>query len=307
MLHVSSKKYIKEILRRYQEKFGTIPKQNIPIPTKSHPELDDSPFLDIIGHKEYQHIVGVCQWLVVAGRMDINYAVSSLSRFAAAPRHGHLDLARHLLGYLKKYTERGYMINPRDPNIPTQYENVEVKQDFGNQYQYFIEDVDPRFPEPLLPELSINIFVDSDHAHDKTTGRSITGILAMVGSTPTVWLSKRNGAVLTSTYGAEFTALKRAVEEAVTIRYHLRSSGVRVQQATNIWVDNMSVVLSSTNPGSPLNKKNVALAYHFVREHAANEVISIRKIQSTHNYADAFTKALDSTSFHNFFQQILCN
>jgi len=199
------------------------------------------------------------------------------------------------------------MINPRAPNIPTQYENVEIKQDFGNQYQYFIEDVDPRFPEPLLPELSVNIFVDSDHAHDKPTGRSITGILAMVGSTPTVWLSKRQGAVQTSTYGAEFAALKRAVEEAVNIRYHLRSSGVRVQQATNIWVDNMSVVLSSTNPGSPLNKKNVALAYHFVREHAANEVVSIRKIQSTHNYADAFTKALDSTSFHTFFQQILCN
>jgi len=199
------------------------------------------------------------------------------------------------------------VINPVEPDIPTQYQHVAVEQDFGNQYQYFNEDIDPRFPQPILPELQINIFVDADHAHDKTTGRSITGLLAMVGCTPTIWSSKRQGAIQTSTYGAEFTALKKAVEEAVTIRYHLRSLGVRVQQETNIWVDNMSVVLSSTNPGSPLNKKNVALAYHFVREHAANNVISIRKIQSAHNYADAFTKALDSTSFHSFFQQLLCN
>jgi hypothetical protein len=102
MIHISSRKYTREVLRRYQDKFGSIPKQNTPMPTKAHPELDDSPILDLAGHREYQHIVGICQWLIVAGRMDINYAISSLSRFAAAPRHGHLDLARHTLGYLKK-------------------------------------------------------------------------------------------------------------------------------------------------------------------------------------------------------------
>jgi hypothetical protein len=64
-------------------------------------------------------------------------------------------------------------------------------------------------------------------------------------------------------YGAEFTALKVGVEEAVTLRYHLRSRGVKISKATPIWVDNMAVVLNATKPGSAWNKKSIALAYLF--------------------------------------------
>jgi hypothetical protein len=152
-LHILSKKYVSEALRSYQLKHGDIRKENIPMSPKEHPELDDSPLLNADGIKEYQHIIGVCQWLVVAGRFDINYAVSSLSRFAAAPHEGHLLFARKIFGYLREYPNKGYTVNPESPKISSQYETVSLKQDFGGQYHYFKEDIDPRFPEPLLKEL----------------------------------------------------------------------------------------------------------------------------------------------------------
>lgn len=274
---------------------------------KSHPELDDSKMLSPDDVKQYQHIIGVCQWLVVAGRFDLSYAVSSLSRFSSAPREGHLECARKIFGYLRKYPSRGYIINPSPPIFDLEYQSIELQQDFGGQYHYFKEDLDPRFPEPLLKELEINMFCDSDHGHDKVTGRSITGLIAFVGSTPILWDSKRQNCVQTSTFGAEFTALKRAVEKVVMIRYHLRSMGVKVSCPTSIWVDNMAVILNATNPGSTLNKKHVALAYHFVREHVANSIIDVRKIGSLDNFADPFTKALNSTEFHDFFYEIQQN
>ena len=83
--------------------------------------------------------------------------------------------------------------------------------------------------------------------------------------------------------------------------------GVVVNKPTPIWVDNLGVVLNASNPGSTLNKKHIALAYHFVREHVANDVIEIRKIDSKDNYADPFTKALDSKSFHSFFYEVQSN
>ena len=129
----------------------------------------------------------------------------------------------------------------------------------------------------------------------------------MVGSTPIIWESKRQTSVQTSTFGAEFTALKKAVEKSIMLRYHLRSMGVKVNNNTKIWVDNMAVILNATNPGSTLNKKHVALAYHFVREHVANKVISIMKIDSAYNYADPFTKSLNSTEFHDFFYELQSN
>ena len=306
-VHVSSKKYVTEILRRFQEKYGTLKKENIPMSPKIHPELDSSDLLDDAGIAQYQHIIGVCQWLVVAGRFDINFAVASLSRFSVAPRKGHLDLARKIFGYLKKYPKRGYVINPEPPKIATEYQQVEMKKDFGNQYHYFTEDIDPRFPDPILPELDINLFCDSDHGHDKVTGRSITGIVGFVGSTPVIWQSKRQSSVQTSTYGAEFVALKKAVEEVVNLRYHLRSMGVKVSKPTPIFVDNSGVVISASDPGSTLNKKCVALSYHFVREHAANDVVEIRKIDSSDNFADPFTKSLNSSEHHGFFYELMRN
>jgi hypothetical protein len=306
-LHVSNKTYIKEVLRKYQEDHRTLQKKNVPMSSNAHPELDSSEPLDEDGIRQYQKIIGIGQWLVVAGRFDINYAISSLSRYAAAPRKGHLEMAEEVLGYLKKYPARGYVINPKPPSIDPRYETVKLKENFGGQYQYFTEDLDPKFPEALVPEMDINLFVDANHAHDKVTGRSVTGLLCFVGSTPVLWKSKRQASVQTSTFGAEFTALKKAVEEAITLRYYLRSMGICVTKPTPVFVDNMGVVLNASNPGSTLNKKSVALSYHFVREHVANLVIEIRKIDSTDNYADPFTKALTSGDHHDFFYEVMCN
>ena len=35
-----------------------------------------------------------------------------------------------------------------------------MKYDYGNQYENFSEDIDEQFPEPLLDELVIHVFVD---------------------------------------------------------------------------------------------------------------------------------------------------
>ena len=64
--------------------------------------------------------------------MDITFAVSYLSIFSTKPREGHFKRALKILGYLKKYPKKGYVIDPRPP-----IENLEFKDvipDFGNQY-----------------------------------------------------------------------------------------------------------------------------------------------------------------------------
>jgi hypothetical protein len=218
---VSNKTYINQVIDKYQKDHRALPKKNIPMSPNAHPELDTSEPLDEEGTRQYQKIIGIGQWLVVAGRFDINFAISSLSRYASAPRKGHLAMAEDVLGYLKKYPNKGYVINSKPPSIDPQYETVKLKEDFGGQYKYFHEDLDPRFPPPPVPEMDINIFVDANHAHDKMTGRSITGLFCFVGSTPVLWKSQRQASVQTSTFGAEFTALKKAVEQTITIRFYL--------------------------------------------------------------------------------------
>jgi hypothetical protein len=77
--------------------------------------------------------------------------------------------------------------------------------------------------------------VDSDHAHDQATRKSITGIVIFVGRTPVFFFSKRQGAISTSTYGAELCAMKTAVEELIAVRYMLGCLGVEVLHASLIF------------------------------------------------------------------------
>ena len=69
--------------------------------------------------------------------------------------------------------------------------------------------------------LDTTILVDADYGYDKKTGCSVTGLILLLGSTPVLWISKRQGAITCSTYHAEFSALFTVAEKAVTIRYLL--------------------------------------------------------------------------------------
>ena len=76
---------------------------------------------------------------------------------------------------------------------------------------------------------------------------------------------------------------------------------------TIICEDNMSVVLSSSNPRSTLQHKSMALSCHYVREHVSGEVVEIRKVGSDQNLSDTLTKGLDSNGFHNCIMPIMFN
>eukprot|EP00957_Ditylum_brightwellii_P006183 468066-Ditylum_brightwellii.AAC.1 len=98
------------------------------------------------------------------------------------------------------------------------------------------------------------------------TRRSITRLIIFVGRTPVMHQSKRQGAVETSTYGAEFIVMKTAMEEVMVLRYMVRCLGVKVSKPTCILGDNRSVIINSTVSSSLLKKKHVVISYHMARE-----------------------------------------
>ena len=168
-------------------------KENLPHSHNGHPENDDSPLLNEQGITKFQRIIGVCQWVSISARMDITFAVLSLSRFAAKPREGHFRRALKILGYLKKYPKKGYIIDPRSTIVNVKYQDV--VPDFGNQYEKINEEMDEQLPKQLMDELPVVIFVDSNHGHDLVTGKSIIGLIVFVRRTPISYVSKRQSTV----------------------------------------------------------------------------------------------------------------
>jgi hypothetical protein len=99
---IGRKKYLKEAITRVKGMFGNLKKYNNPSETGDHPECDTSMVLNDDRHRKYQMLIGMLVWLVRIGRIYVAHAASSLSRFTACPRKGHLKRVLRIFGYLKK-------------------------------------------------------------------------------------------------------------------------------------------------------------------------------------------------------------
>eukprot|EP00957_Ditylum_brightwellii_P200538 15288252-Ditylum_brightwellii.AAC.1 len=211
---IRCKKYIVEAVGCVERIFGKLTKHDTPMVARDHPEMDYSKVSTNKEHQKYQ--------------MSI---VSYLACFVACPRKGHLEQSLYVFGYLKKKPNRQIRVDARDlivVNNGTKGQlHVDVSAKLWEQYPEAEKVLDDKVPKPLFQELAITAYVDSDHVHDKVTWQSITGLIIFLGRTPVQYQSKQQGAVETSTYGAEFMAIKTVVDEVMAVRYMLRCLGVK--------------------------------------------------------------------------------
>jgi len=140
--------------------------------------------------------------------------------------------------------------------------------------------------------MRLTCYVDADHARDKVTRRSVTGIILMVNNTPVTWISKRQKTVETSTYGSELVASRIAVDLLIEWRYKLRMLGIPIEDQSWLVGDNMAVILNTTLPSSSIKKKHLACNYHRVREAIAGGFLIFGHIDTKLNLADMCTKPL---------------
>jgi hypothetical protein len=133
----------------------------------------------------------------------------------------------------------------------------------------------------------------------------MTGALLLVNNTPLQWLSKRQPTVEISTYGSELIATRIAVDMIVEVRYKLRMLGVPISGSSLLLGDNMSVVLNTTIPGSPLKKKHLGCAYNRVREAIAAGIVDYAHVESKSNIADILTKPLPNQQFRELADKYL--
>jgi hypothetical protein len=121
-------------------------------------------------------------------------------------------------------------------------------------------------PKPRGKSMSTHCFVDANHAGDAETRRSQTGMLLSDNSAPVIWFSKRQNSVEASTFGSEFTAMKKAFEMTEALRCKLWMFGVPTDGATNVFCDDGAVCVNATKPESTLLKKHHSIACHCCRE-----------------------------------------
>ena len=295
----SSASYIKESLEQLREdgeagKHAGIRGEKTPFCDEYQPELDESPTLSFDGKKLYQRAVGMAQWIVHGlGRFDIAYATSQLSRFTNAPRENHYSAIMRVFGYLQSYPKLSIAIDPLPPTGTHEY-NSEMRKDMKSEYKDSVEERSINAPIPCFQPLTTTCFVDAGHGGDQGTRRSITGVLLFVGRTVVLGKSKMQPAVQSSTFSAEFMALRTATELILGLRFLLRSLGVPVNEPTKTYGDNEASIHNATRFTACLKRKHNAISYLRVRECVAAGVIDLVHLSTELNYADQLTKGLSA-------------
>jgi hypothetical protein len=305
---MSSVKYVQSAIATVELELGRMDKRlngkaSSPVASGYRPELDVSPLLDADRANYYQNLIGILRWAVELGRIDIHVAVAMLSRYLVQPRLGHLEQVFHIFAYLKKHLEKSTMVF--DDKIPTINQAGFKECDWKDFYQDAQEAIPLNAPVARGNAVEMHAFVDADHAGDRITRRSQTGIIIFMNSAPIVWFSKRQNTVETSTFGSEFVALKVCTEMIEGLRYKLRMFGIPIDGPTSVYCDNQAVVLNTTVPEAQLKKKHNAIAYHRVREAVAAGTIQITWEDTHTNVADMFTKLLPANVLSDLVKKVL--
>jgi hypothetical protein len=303
---LSSEPYVKEAIKNIEkhlaEQNRTLRKSNQPMPTSYLPELDITPLLTEQEIHFYQSQISILRWMVELGRLDIYINVALLSSYLTAPRQGHLEAIYCIYGYLKSHMRSTMVFDDAYINWN---EKDFTSYDWTDFYGNVQEEIPKNAPQPRGKPVQLNVFVDANHARNKLTRRSQTGILLYLNKAPIMWYSKSQKTVEISTFGSESVALRVATEMIKGLRYKLRMMGIPLEGPANVLVDNETVMKNSTIPSSTLQKKHNAICYHCVREAVACGIIRVAHIPSDQNLADMFTKMLGATKLHAFCQQIL--
>ena len=277
-------------------------KPQTPMRTDYRAELDVSPLLTPDQVNYYMSLIGILRWAVELGRLDIYVDVTLLSSYMAQPRVGHMEQVLHIFAYLKCHLQSNLVFDPNEINWD---EEKFKKYNWTSFYHNAQEAIPPNAPEPRVYSVQINAFCDSDHAGNKVTQKSHTGILIYANAAPIQWFSKVQNTIETSTFGSEFIAMRICVEMLEALRYKLRMLGIPIDGHANVFSDNNSVVMNATAPTSPLKKKHNPIAYHRVREAIAAGTLHIAKVKSEENLADAFTKSLSGVKLCYLMSRIL--
>jgi len=293
---MSSDKYCQALVKKVE---ADLEKKGIRLPSKCfmpldsgyRPEMDCTAELKAEGIQRYQEIIGQLRWDIELGRVDILLETSLMSQHLALPREGHLEQALHIVGNLKSHRKMRILF---DSGYPKVKESWFKEYDWFDFYKDAKEALPPNMPEVRGSDVILTCFIDAGHANNQKDRRSQTGILIFVNKAPIHWYSKRQNTAETSTFGADFCALKIAVEMIEALRYKLRMFSVPIDGAANVYCDNEAVYKNTSIPESVLKKKHHSIAYHRCREAVAARVIRVAKQGTEKNLADLFTKVLTS-------------
>ena len=171
----------------------------------------------------------------------------TLSSFHVCSQRGHLDRAKCIFGYIRKFNNATIRVRT---NILDYSGLPEHYIDWYTSVQGTCKEVLP-FDAPVSlgrPVLSTT-YVDANLMHNLLLGKW--------NKTPIDWYSKKHATFETATFGSEYVTAITAVEQIIDLCTTLQYLDVAVCNHSYLFSNNNSILGSSTAPDTKLSKRHV--------------------------------------------------
>ena len=199
-------------------------------------------------------------------RPDLCCIVTKLSQNMCDPTKAHLNMAKHVLRYLKGTLNIGLTFRKQKSEI-----------------------------------LGLQGFCDSDWGAPSDR-RSITGYgFSLCKKGPLIsWKSRKQQIVALSTCEAEYVALTSAIQEAKFLSQLLVDMNGGAKSKVILNVDNQGAICLAKNPVHHQRTKHIDIKYHYIRGEIQEGNVELKYVPSSDNIADLFTKPVSKDRLNKF-------
>jgi hypothetical protein len=136
----------------------------------------------------------------------------------------------------------------------------------------------------------LKIFVDA--GEEKLEHKATSGVVAMLGSSPISWSSRKQDVTTLSSTEAEYLALTEGTQLALWMQRILEDMGVRGGRTPMLLVDNAGAARLAENPEHHRRTKHIRRRHHFVREAVQAGEIEVTWVKGQENPADMLSKVV---------------
>ena len=310
-IKISCRSYVERICKKYLD--GWLGKHYMPSRPTPLPQSESfmKSFLSAVGDSsdnaqirldrdmgiKYRNGIGELIYALVTCRPDLSYAVVKCAQATVSPHEIHYHALRHIMKYL--YTTRSdgiyFWRQQLHPTLPSEPLPVMASR-----------------PADLLPDnrpshlaTDLHGYVDSDWATCPRTRRSLTGICVRLAGGTIAYKTKLQPTIAQSSTEAEFMGASDFGKIILYVRSVLWDLGVPQHAASILYEDNDACTAMAMAQKPTPRTRHMDIKYQVICEWVERDLLHLKRIHTSVNLADLFTKHLTTSLFYRHTDYVL--
>jgi len=153
---------------------------------------------------------------------------------------------------------------------------------------------------------TLECYPDATLGLSDVEGKSTTRYAIRLFGDLICWRTKRQTNIAQLLAEAEFMAMSTACKELISI-FEMNKQILRMYEIPTIYEDNTAAIKLAKTEECQTLRHVVNLCYHYIRSQVKENDVRLEWISTKEQIGDMFTKALPSTSFCKFRNELMCD